>query len=134
MARRLLVSDGTLAQEAQPLALKVAIGGVVKRIKQMACVENGIVRQFWPPAAGNADPRIAWNNTPLTVSESVEDPADSFATITFNRSLGTYTHDNYPLADIGGTFLSPPLDGTAGDDGKYLIEIFTVSRVNLIQP
>ena len=127
MARRLLVSDGTLAQEAQPLALKIAVGGVVKRIKKMACVENGIVRQFWPPAPGNEDSRITWNNTPLTVSESVEDPADSFASITFNRSLGTYSHKNYPLADAIGSYLSPALDGTAGDDGKYLIKIDQVS-------
>lgn len=127
MARRLLVSDGTLVQEAQTLAFKIAIGGVVKRIKKASCVKDGIVRQFWPPAPGSTDPAIQWTTDALIVNESVENPLDSFATITFNRSTGGFSYSNYPIADGVGNYLSPPLDGTAGDDNKYLIKIEQVS-------
>ena len=123
MARRLLVSDGTLAQEAQPLAFKIAVGGVVKQILKASCVENGIVRQFWPPQAGAGDPRIVWTSDALIVIQSVADPIDSFASIIFTRATGGYTFKAYPNADGVGTYLSPALDGTAGDDDKYLIRV-----------
>ena len=128
MARRLLVSDGTLAQECQPDAFKIAVGGVVKQILKASCVENGIVRQFWPPTPGDgSDPRINWTSDALIVSESVADPADSFASIDFSRSLGTYAFKAYPNADGVDSYLSPALDGTAGDDGKYLIKAVQIS-------
>jgi hypothetical protein len=123
MARRLVVSDGVRAQECQPLKYKVAVGGVVKLITKAACVENGIVRQFWPPSPGAGDPRIKWGTTLLPVIESVADPLDSTAIITFTRATGLYSYSNYPNANIIGTYLSPVLDGTAGDDDKYLIRV-----------
>jgi hypothetical protein len=121
MARRLVISDGSNAQEAS--AYKIAVGGLVKPVLIGMCSENGIVRQFWPPAASSEDPVITWTDSALTVNESVADPADSIASITFTRSLGSYSYKNYPGADGGGTFLNPPLDGTGGDDGKYLIRV-----------
>ena len=131
MARRLLVSDGTLSQEAQPLAFKIAVGGVVKQILKASCVENGIVRQFWPPQAGADDPRILWTTSAITVTDSVADPANASAEIVFTRSTGGFSYRNYPNADGTGQYLSPALDGTAGDDDKYLIRVDQVSGTAL---
>ncbi len=59
MARRLVVSDGANAREATEF--KIVVAGVVKSVLKACVVENGIVRQFWPPAAGSGgDPRIVF--------------------------------------------------------------------------
>jgi len=131
MARRLVVSDGLKAQECQPDAFKIAVGGVVKQILKASCVENGIVRQFWPPKPDASDARIVWSSGSLTVTESVADPVDSFASITFTRSTGGYSHKSYPNASSVGTYLSPVLDGSASDDNKYLIKVSQVSGTAL---
>ena len=125
MARRWVVSDGTLAQEVS--AARVAVGGIVKDITAACVAENGIVRQFFPPAAGSADPSIKWTNTALTVNEYVVDPQDVSAKITFDRSLGTYTYDNLPGSDVTGTYLNPPVTGA----GQYLIKVDQVSGTAL---
>jgi hypothetical protein len=133
MARRWVVSDGSNAQEVQADAAKVAVGGVVKPIKIACVAEGGVVRQFYPPAsaASGADPRISWNTTALTVSQSAVDPLDATASITFNRSLGQYSYTTYPTGNASGSFLNPPLDGTAGDDTKYLIKVDQVSGATI---
>lgn len=121
MTRRLVVSDGVRTQQATDV--KVAVSGVVKNVTRMCVADNGIVRQFYPTVASETDARIVWTTAPITVIQSVEDPADSEATLTFNRSSGTFSYDNYPLGGVVGIYINPALDGTAGDDGKFLIKI-----------
>lgn len=129
MARRWVVAIDGYAREAT--SAKVSYGGVVKSITSAVCVENGICRQYWPPAGGLAQPRIRWTTTALTVSESVADPLDAAATILFTRDTGIYTYDNFPNADVNSSFLNPPLSGLVADDGKYLIRIDQVSGTAL---
>ena len=126
---RLLVSDGLLAKQAGKY--KIVIGGVVKPILRACAVKDGIVRQYWPTVEPSTDPRIAWDTTALTVTRSRQDPADSNAIINFNRLHGLYTYTNYPDAGGYGDYLSPALDGTAGDDGKYFIKVDQTSGTAL---
>ncbi|MBT8438176.1 MAG: hypothetical protein KJO91_00510 [Gammaproteobacteria bacterium] len=126
---RLLVSDGTVAKQAG--SYKIAQNGVVKPILRACVAENGIVRQYWPTTSPSTDPRIVWNTTAFTVTESVQDPLDAEASIVFTRSLGTYQYDAYPLADVAGQYLAPALDGTASDDAKFYIKVDQVSGTAL---
>jgi len=103
------------------------VGGVVKEITKACVAENGIVRQFYPYAAGTTDPNIKWTGSPFTVNEYAVDPQDVSAKITFNRSLGTYTYDNLPGSDVTETYLNPPATGT----GQYLIKVDQVSGTAL---
>ena len=120
---RWVVSDGLNAQEATVAA--VAVGGVVKRIERACVVDGGIVRQFWPPAAvpDSGDQRIIWNTTPLTVIDSVNDPEDALAAITFNRDTGVYSYNNSPSSDVSGIYLNPAVTGA----NQYLIRVDQVS-------
>lgn len=125
MPRRWLTSDGTNVQEVQ--IAKVAVGGVVKNITKACVAESGIVRQFWPALGGDDNATILWDTTPIAVAHSAIDPLDSLAAITFNRTLGQFTYSNFPMGDSTGTYLNPPLDGTAGDDDKFLIRVDQIS-------
>jgi len=124
MARRWPVSDGTNVQEVQ--VAKVAVGDVVKALTIVSVAEGGIVRQFWPASGGEGN-AIIWDTTPITVAHSAIDPLDALAVITFNRALGQYTYSNYPMGDSSALYLNPPLDGTAGDDAKFIIKVDQVS-------
>lgn len=125
MARRWVVSDGSNAQEVQ--TAKVAVGGVVKPIQRACVAEAGIVRQFYPPAGGLADTRISMTSTAINVSHRVIDPLDALAEIVFTRVSGQFSYTNSPFANVIDSFLNPGLDGTAGDDGKYIIKVDQVS-------
>lgn len=124
MGRRLAVSDGTLVQEVtRPV---VAVGGVAKDVVRGLVAINGVARQWWPSSAegtGGSDPRITFTAVALAVIESVLNPATATASIIFTRATGQFTYSNYPLALGTGNFLNPALDGTAGDDDKYLIKL-----------
>ena len=121
MARRWLTSDGYNVIEHT--VAKIAVNGVVKRITKGVVSHEGVNRQFWPPAAGTNDPRNLWTDAPITVSQLVDDPTDSFARITFTRSSGLYSYDQHPDADGQALYLNPPLDGTVADDGIYEIRV-----------
>lgn len=130
MPRRWLTSDGTNAVEVQ--IAKVAVGGVVKLITKASVAESGIVRQFWPAIGGDDNATILWNTTPIAVAHSAIDPLDSLAVITFSRALGQFTYSNYPMGDSTAEYLNPPLDGTAGDDDKFIIKVDQLSGSVLI--
>ena len=132
MARRWVVSDGGNAQEVQADKAKVAVGGLVKDIRIACVAQGGVVRQFWPPTtSSSSDPVILWTTDAITVSHSGIDPLDALALITFNRASGQYSYSNYPQGDTIDDYLNPPLDGTAGDDDKYLIRVDQVSGTAL---
>jgi hypothetical protein len=126
---RLLVSDGTVSKQAGKY--QIVVNGVVKPILRALAVKDGICRQYWPTVEPTTDQRIVWDTTSLAVNESVQDPIDAEATITFTRLTGIYTYDNYPWADTSGQYLSPGLDGTAGDDGLYFIKVTQTSGTAL---
>ena len=130
MTRRLVISDGTNAKDATRYL--VAQGGVLKPILRALVAQGGILRQYWPGFDDGSDPRITWDANTINVTESVLDPADSQATITFARATGLFTYDNYPAADVVAGFLSPALDGTGADNGKYLIRAVQVSGTALV--
>ena len=121
MARRWVVSSGTNAVEI--FTAKVAIGGVVKSITKAACVELGIVREFFPTAAGYNDSRITWTADAITIKQTAVFNNPSSALINFNRSLGSYYYNNAPSADVTGIYLNPPVTGA----GQYLIRCDQVS-------
>ncbi|GAH01032.1 unnamed protein product, partial [marine sediment metagenome] len=84
-------------------------------------------RQFWPTVEPTGDPNINWSTVPLTVTESVVDPLDSVASISFSRDLGTYTYKNHPSSDASGIYLNPAVSGA----GQYLIKVDQVSGTAL---
>ena len=121
MARRLVISDGELAQEVA--VYKIAVGGVVKSITRAACVYQGIVRQYWPPSGSSPEPpQIVWNTDPISVNEVEVTPTDSIAFIEFNRNAGLLFYNNYPDADVSDVYMNPALRGIPADDGKYIIK------------
>jgi len=131
MAVRFMVSDGSVAKLVGKYA--IAVNGQVREIVRAAVAQNGIVRQYYPVIVDpNApDRRILWDTTSIAVRQQATSTATSVARILFTRSSGIYTYDNYPDSPPFGSFLSPALDGTANDNGKYLIRVTQVSGVAL---
>ncbi len=125
MARWLTSSGSNVIQHT---VARMAIGGIVHDITVGRVAHEGVVREFWPTDASPGDSRIQWTSTPLTVTDSVEDPADAAATITFTAASGIYTYDNYPSADGAGVFLNPPANAA----GEYLIKISSDPWADLI--
>ena len=125
MARWLTSSGSNVIQHT---VARMAIGGIVHDITVGRVAHEGVVREFWPTDASPGDSRIQWTSAPLTVTDSVEDPADAAATITFTAASGIYTYDNYPSADGAGVFLNPPVNAA----GEYLIKISSDPWADLI--
>lgn len=129
MSRKLAASSSSIVNDAARYL--VVQGGIVKPIVRALVVDKGIARQYWPPSGDGTDPRIRFIIDAITIRESTVDPTSAVATITFTRATGQFTFDNFPGLDITDTYLDPPLDGTAGDDGKYLIRVDQISGVAL---
>ncbi len=127
MGKNLVISDGQITHDA--VALKVAIGGVVKPVQFGRISNGGVVKEFWPPDAGIDPPdnRIVWTTNYISINQVSTDPDDSFAVLRFTRSSGLYDYNNYPDANVRGAYLLPALDGTPADDGKYLLMLKQIS-------
>lgn len=125
MAKRWCVSDGSNVIEFADA--RIAIGGVVKTISAACVAHEGIVRHFWPPAAGLADSNIKWTTDALTVTQQAIDPLDSYASITFYRDSGEYIYKDFPEADVISAYLSPPVSGA----NQYMIMVHQVSGTAL---
>lgn len=128
MAQRLLVSDGTNAREVlEPTGYSVAALGFVRQVDEAYCVLDGIVRQYWPPAATSSDSDIVWTQQALTVTNyELIANQPSIASITLDPD-GTYaytddTDENNPGVG-GGSWLDVPVTGL----GQYLIRADVVS-------
>jgi hypothetical protein len=93
MSRKLVVSDSTNAKEVQRFL--VAHNGTAKPIQRALVAISGKARQFWP-AAGNVDPYIAWDTTPITVTNYTTLAGQpSIARMDF-IDAGTYTYSDDP--------------------------------------
>lgn len=114
---RWLISDGVSAREV--VKASVSSAGINNDILRAVVSKDGMWREFWPAIPSSGDPRITWGTNALTVRQEATDPADSFATITFNRDSGTYTYDNIPDVDGNGIYLNPPVTAL----GQYLIRV-----------
>lgn len=126
MARRLLVSNGSVAKEVFA-NYKVAFMGLVLPIARALCAQGGVAYQYWPPASDSSDPNILWTNQPFTATKYqtlVNQPA--VASITFLADGDyVYTSDiNLTTPDnTFATWLGIAVTGT----GQYLIKAELVS-------
>jgi hypothetical protein len=125
MGRRQVISDGSNAVEIK--TYRTARNGLVADIKKACVAQGGFVRQYWPRTGSTTDERITWTATPITTYNVAFDPNVISADLSLKRLNGIATYDDYPNAPINISYLDPPLDGTAGDDGKYLIKAEQIS-------
>jgi hypothetical protein len=128
MGRRIVISDGALARELTTYA--VARSGLVKHMPIASVAQGGFVRQYWPFADTTLpDQNILWTTDEITSTQIVIDPINAVSSITFLRVNGTAYWADDPNPSKSEPFLNPALDGTAGDDDKYLIKVDQVSGV-----
>jgi hypothetical protein len=125
VSNRLVISDGVEAKEVQ--AYKVSHESLVKPIQRALVAENGVLRQYWPPAGDGTDSRVKFDTAEITSTQRTISPTDCQAEISFVRGSGTYFYNDHPNGNKIGIYLAPALDGTGGDDGKYLIRLDPVS-------
>ena len=133
MSQRAVVSDGVIANEV--VEYRIAQGGFVHDIIRALVAVDGVALEYWPPAGDGTDPNILFTDDEITSRQQTLTPTDCQATINFVRGNGFYFYDNHPeTVQSSAKFLDPNLDGTAGDDGKFLIRLDVISGTFLVDP
>jgi len=120
MSRKIAVSNGSVVKDLQRYV--IAKGGFAKDIQRALVVDGGICRQYFPAAGDGSDSRIVMTDSAIISNASVADPTDAKARVLLLESGNRIEYDDYPNVALAiEPVLNPPLDGTVGDDGKYLV-------------
>ena len=127
MSQRAVVSDGVIANDV--VEYRIAQGGFVHDIIRALVAIDGVALEYWPPQGDGTDPTILFTTDEITSRGQSTAPTDAQAEINFVRDSGFYFYTDFPNPNISAQFMSPALDGTAGDDGKYLVRLDVVSGV-----